>query len=514
MTISRTTLPDQQTANTVVSCIMEAAPLKHTLKDGLLGSIEENVTLGHVASGRHAIPLRAELKSKAESLVSAASCLITAPGTPIDAGIAVVTAPANTFSQFLSVPPPPTRFVGHHYQQQSPLLTGLNWYDPGGMLLAGTGAATQPLVFPVSQAKTAVSAEETESCSEVHGGIRERPSPTAATGLCVRYVGDDQKGIGSTGGCGGDFEIPVGFDSGGNNADGYYGAGLQVFDGRAGLLPMGLLPTNGAPAIDGNVAGATWMLPYVPVLQVPFFEANMFAGGLVNFSLGPSADLNGADLPLNDLTSLRYFFNLGIEYVRQLSGAFQLQLAPSATLMPLSVSDGSAATAAAAMPPVIPVGVPPPSSLASVVSASPVIIMGPQPTEFSSTGIDLSSGMSIGPIATVTSPVYSWPLTAPPGGDTIGDTFGRHLGASVDCYYRRYCGIQVHNEESSYGTVVDGLGQDRSASFGQQHAILHGTIPPFQPSTTAPMPQITPTTTPVTHTATVGLAGSANTGDR
>nr|CAD2127675.1 unnamed protein product [Meloidogyne enterolobii] len=36
----------------------------------------------------------------------------------------------------------------------------------------------------------------------------------------------------------------------------------------------------------------------------------------VNLNVGPSAKVNGMDLPLNDIDTLRFFFNFGVQYAR------------------------------------------------------------------------------------------------------------------------------------------------------------------------------------------------------
>ncbi|XP_046368681.1 uncharacterized protein LOC124143683 isoform X2 [Haliotis rufescens] len=59
----------------------------------------------------------------------------------------------------------------------------------------------------------------------------------------------------------------------------------------------------------------------VPVVNVPYASSI----GQVNFSWGPSQDPYGKDLPLSDMNTLRYFFNLGNEYSRVIASFQQSQ---------------------------------------------------------------------------------------------------------------------------------------------------------------------------------------------
>ncbi|XP_025086428.1 uncharacterized protein LOC112559407 isoform X3 [Pomacea canaliculata] len=81
-------------------------------------------------------------------------------------------------------------------------------------------------------------------------------------------------------------------------------------------------PMIGQPTASGVVY---WM----PVVTVPY--ANTM--GQVNLASAPSQDPYGKDLPHNDINTLRYFFNLGVEYFR-ISASMQQQqsFAPASPL--------------------------------------------------------------------------------------------------------------------------------------------------------------------------------------
>uniref|UniRef100_A0A0N5ARS6 Peptidase S1 domain-containing protein n=1 Tax=Syphacia muris TaxID=451379 RepID=A0A0N5ARS6_9BILA len=49
-------------------------------------------------------------------------------------------------------------------------------------------------------------------------------------------------------------------------------------------------------------------------LNVPFFESDAFKN--VNLNVAPSSLLNGLDLPTDDVTTLRFFYNLGVQSLR------------------------------------------------------------------------------------------------------------------------------------------------------------------------------------------------------
>uniref|UniRef100_A0A0N4Z7E0 Homeobox domain-containing protein n=1 Tax=Parastrongyloides trichosuri TaxID=131310 RepID=A0A0N4Z7E0_PARTI len=61
---------------------------------------------------------------------------------------------------------------------------------------------------------------------------------------------------------------------------------------------------------NGNSVTETNIFP--PISNVPFFGNEMIEK--VNFDISYSKEKNGHDLPFNDITSLRYFFNLGIQH--------------------------------------------------------------------------------------------------------------------------------------------------------------------------------------------------------
>ncbi|GMT01846.1 hypothetical protein PENTCL1PPCAC_24020, partial [Pristionchus entomophagus] len=56
-----------------------------------------------------------------------------------------------------------------------------------------------------------------------------------------------------------------------------------------------------------------------PAVNLPFFQSEMikyFSSQSVNLDVGPSSHSGGLDLPFNDLTTLRFFFNLGVQQSR------------------------------------------------------------------------------------------------------------------------------------------------------------------------------------------------------
>ncbi|KAL8566730.1 hypothetical protein ACOMHN_050378 [Nucella lapillus] len=78
----------------------------------------------------------------------------------------------------------------------------------------------------------------------------------------------------------------------------------QPMDGQA--QAVGVVSGVGAGP-DGHWGGMTYVMP---VVTVPY--ANTM--GQVNLTWPPSQDVYGKDLPLSDVNTLRYFFNLGTEY--------------------------------------------------------------------------------------------------------------------------------------------------------------------------------------------------------
>ncbi|KAL8613480.1 hypothetical protein ACOMHN_007523 [Nucella lapillus] len=69
-----------------------------------------------------------------------------------------------------------------------------------------------------------------------------------------------------------------------------------------------LAPAAGPPGQGGSGGVVYWM----PVVSVPYASSM----GQVNLAWAPSQDPYGKDLPLADTNTLRYFFNLGVEYFR------------------------------------------------------------------------------------------------------------------------------------------------------------------------------------------------------
>ncbi|CAI2356216.1 unnamed protein product [Caenorhabditis sp. 36 PRJEB53466] len=62
-----------------------------------------------------------------------------------------------------------------------------------------------------------------------------------------------------------------------------------------------------------------------PVCHIPYFDMNLYRS--VNIEAPPSHDNSGMDLPLTDITTLRFFFNLGVQQSRNLMTARQHQAA-------------------------------------------------------------------------------------------------------------------------------------------------------------------------------------------
>ncbi|XP_076446483.1 uncharacterized protein LOC143283927 isoform X2 [Babylonia areolata] len=74
-------------------------------------------------------------------------------------------------------------------------------------------------------------------------------------------------------------------------------------------LPLAQQPSAGQGVGGGSSGGVVY---WMPVVSVPY--ANTM--GQVNLAWAPSQDPFGKDLPLTDMNTLRYFFNLGVEYFR------------------------------------------------------------------------------------------------------------------------------------------------------------------------------------------------------
>ncbi|VDK77304.1 unnamed protein product, partial [Cylicostephanus goldi] len=64
----------------------------------------------------------------------------------------------------------------------------------------------------------------------------------------------------------------------------------------------------GGTVPDLTLASLPWPV-CSPVMNVPHFDLATYR--LVNLEVAPSRDVNGFDLPLADVTTLRFFFNLG-----------------------------------------------------------------------------------------------------------------------------------------------------------------------------------------------------------
>ncbi|EYC17932.1 hypothetical protein Y032_0029g1967 [Ancylostoma ceylanicum] len=114
----------------------------------------------------------------------------------------------------------------------------------------------------------------------------------------------------------------------------------------------------GGAASDISLSSLPW--PVVsPVMNVPHFDLSTYR--LVNLDVAPSRDVNGFDLPLADVTTLRFFFNLGVQHSRSLA-ATQLYQEKLAHVV-VSSSSGSVAQ-------------PTPANLSQVPSLAGVSIVG------------------------------------------------------------------------------------------------------------------------------------------
>ncbi|GMT07963.1 hypothetical protein PENTCL1PPCAC_30137, partial [Pristionchus entomophagus] len=66
-----------------------------------------------------------------------------------------------------------------------------------------------------------------------------------------------------------------------------------------------------------------------PEVNVPFFGNGLYKD--VNLHVAPSQLPSGIDLPLNDITTLRFFFNLGVQQSRAVLLSQQFALMRHAT---------------------------------------------------------------------------------------------------------------------------------------------------------------------------------------
>ncbi|KAK6033729.1 hypothetical protein OSTOST_00030 [Ostertagia ostertagi] len=85
-----------------------------------------------------------------------------------------------------------------------------------------------------------------------------------------------------------------------------------------------MIPVPSAAAAEANngseVKYASHSLPWPvtsPTVNIPYFDLSTYRA--VDLDVGPSRDTNGFDLPLTDVTTLRFFFNLGVQYSRSLA---------------------------------------------------------------------------------------------------------------------------------------------------------------------------------------------------
>ncbi|KAE9419569.1 hypothetical protein Angca_001003, partial [Angiostrongylus cantonensis] len=97
-------------------------------------------------------------------------------------------------------------------------------------------------------------------------------------------------------------------------------------------------PQNGSGSTaDIAIPSLPW--PIVsPLMNIPYFDLAFYR--LVNLDVAPSRDVNGFDLPLADVTTLRFFFNLGVQHSRSLppTQLYQERLAHGGVVPTLSTS--------------------------------------------------------------------------------------------------------------------------------------------------------------------------------
>uniref|UniRef100_A0A0K0D476 Coat protein n=1 Tax=Angiostrongylus cantonensis TaxID=6313 RepID=A0A0K0D476_ANGCA len=102
--------------------------------------------------------------------------------------------------------------------------------------------------------------------------------------------------------------------------------------------PINATPQNGSGSTaDIAIPSLPW--PIVsPLMNIPYFDLAFYR--LVNLDVAPSRDVNGFDLPLADVTTLRFFFNLGVQHSRSLppTQLYQERLAHGGVVPTLSTS--------------------------------------------------------------------------------------------------------------------------------------------------------------------------------
>ncbi|KAK5972336.1 hypothetical protein GCK32_000585 [Trichostrongylus colubriformis] len=103
---------------------------------------------------------------------------------------------------------------------------------------------------------------------------------------------------------------------------------IDLPDGVSGIItslsqPFPILSVPSAAVENNNSDEATaarHSLPWPvisPVLNVPHFDLATYR--TINLDVSPSRDTNGFDLPLTDVATLRFFFNLGVQYSHSLA---------------------------------------------------------------------------------------------------------------------------------------------------------------------------------------------------
>ncbi|XP_071949995.1 uncharacterized protein [Antedon mediterranea] len=86
---------------------------------------------------------------------------------------------------------------------------------------------------------------------------------------------------------------------------------------HSNVTPPNMIPVNNQPSVAVGIPFCPIMLPATDNLTGP-----------VNIAAGSSRDQAGSDLPLNDVSTLRFFYNLGFEYYHQVC-IYQAQRQPA-----------------------------------------------------------------------------------------------------------------------------------------------------------------------------------------
>uniref|UniRef100_A0A1I7XFA8 PUM-HD domain-containing protein n=1 Tax=Heterorhabditis bacteriophora TaxID=37862 RepID=A0A1I7XFA8_HETBA len=88
------------------------------------------------------------------------------------------------------------------------------------------------------------------------------------------------------------------------------------YDEKTNLTTPTQVTNLPAPVPNSTIQSMPWPV-VAPMLQVPYFDIPSYR--TVNLDVQPSHEVTGLDLPLNDVTTLRFFFNLGVQQCRSLA---------------------------------------------------------------------------------------------------------------------------------------------------------------------------------------------------